>query len=132
MDSRSSFIRRNIGQIQNKVADLPEEYIGRRPALVPVILIHIAIDYTQTFKRGSWLDNRTCIRVANELSKVVVDNGPRYNIGAFREINNCRSGGRGPTAFWRGTVAIADGSIDRFGIIALAITYFSQLCFIIT
>lgn len=76
MDSRRSLIRRDISQIYHKVANLSEKHIGRRPALVPVVLVYIAIDHTQSFKRGSGLDNRTCVRIANKLGKIVIDNGP--------------------------------------------------------
>lgn len=126
MNSRRSFVRRDIGQIQNKVANLPEEHIGRRPALVPVILILIAIDETHSFERGGSLDNRARIRVANQLGEIVVDNRPGDDIGAFGEIHNrgCRTGRS--TAFWRKTTAIADSSVDCFGIVRLAIACLGQ------
>lgn len=109
-------------QIQNKIPNLPEEHICRRPALVPIILVFVTIDQTHSFELWCSLDNRASVRIANQLSEVVIDDRLGDDIGARWEVYN-RWGRSGcSTAFRGGTITIADGSVDSGSIISLAIT----------
>ena len=109
-------------QIQNKVPNLPEEHIRRRPALVPIILVFVTVDQTHSFELWRGLDHRTSVWVANQLSKVVIDDRLGDDIGARREVYNRRGCAGCSTAFRGGTIAIADGSVDSGRIISLAVT----------
>lgn len=109
-------------QVQNKIPNLPEEHIRRRPALVPIILVFVTVDQTHSFELWRGLDNRTSVWIANQLSKVVINDRLGDDIDARREVYNRRGCGGCSTAFRGGTIAIADGSVDSGSIISLAVT----------
>ena len=109
-------------QVQNKIPNLPEEHIRRRPALVPIILVFVTVDQTHSFKLWRSFDNRTSVWIANQLSEVVIDDRLGDDIGARRKVYNRRGCCGCSTAFRGGTVTIAYGSVDSGSIIGLAVT----------
>ena len=122
MDTRCPSTGRYRSQVQNKISNLPEEHIRRRPALVPIILVFVTIDQTHSLELWRSLDNRTSVWIANQLSEIVIDNRLGDDIGAGREVYNRRGCSGCSTAFRGGTITIADGSVDSGSIISLAIT----------
>lgn len=122
MDTRCPRTWGYRSQVQNKIPNLPEEHIRRRPALVPIILVLVTVDQTHSFELRRSLEDRASVRIANQLSKVVIDDRLGDDIGARREVYNRRGRSGCSTAFRGGTVTITDGSVDSGSIISLAIT----------
>lgn len=110
--------RGDIGQVKNEVPNLTEEHIRRTPALVTIALVLITIDQAHAGEAGSRLNDSRRIGIANQLSVIIINDRRRNQISSSGEINNGRSGGRGLAARRPEPAAIADGLVDRRGVIS--------------
>lgn len=122
MNASSSLGTSDSCHVEDQVAYLPVEGIGRAPAKVTIRLILIAVDEAKADEaRGSFEDGHA-IRVANDLRVVVVDDGCGDNVSAGREVDNGRRDGRCGPASWSETATTADGCIDGCSIVGNTVT----------
>lgn len=120
--SRGTSTRSHRSEVNDQVANLPEEDRSRRPALVSIILILITINHAHTLEIWTGLQHGTRVWIPNQLGEIVIDDRFGNDIRARREIDQSRSRRRALTAFGRGTVTIADGSVDSFRVVRLAVS----------
>ena len=90
MNTGGSSARRYSSQIEDQIANLPEEDIRRYPALVTVALILIAVYQTKSCESWRRLDDRKRVWIANNLGKVVINDRRRDYICAGWEVDNRR------------------------------------------
>lgn len=120
--SRSSSTRGHCSEINDNVANLPEEDRRRRPALIPVILILVAVNHAHALELRTGLEHRPRVWIANQLGEIVIDDRLGHNIRARRKVHESWSRRRALTAFGRGSVAITDCSVDGFCVVCLAVS----------
>lgn len=92
MDASSCGSRRDSSHIQNEVSQLLEEQVCRSPSLVTVTLVLITVDEAESGEPWGSLYDWERVRIANNVSKIVVDNGCGDDISPGWEIDNSRSG----------------------------------------
>lgn len=90
MNTGGSSARGYSSQIEDQIANLPEEDVRRYPTLVTVALILIAVYQTKSCESWSSFDDRERVWIANNLRKVVINDRRRDYICAGREVDNRR------------------------------------------
>lgn len=119
--ARGTSIRSHCSEVNDQVANLPEEDGSRRPALVSVILVLVAVNHAHALEIRTGLQHGTRVWIANQLGEIVIDDRFGNDIRARRKKDQSRSRRRALTALGRGTVAIADCSVDSLRVVRLAV-----------
>lgn len=121
VNTSSSGASGNSSHVDNQVADLAKEDVGRDPALSS-ILVFVTIDETHAGEAGGGLESSGAVGVSNELSEVVVNDRRRNRVGSSREVNDCRSDGGGLIGSRASTVTITDSLVNGISVIGRTVT----------
>ena len=122
MNTRGSRGGWDACQIQLQVSNLPEEHVGRGPALTTIALVLVPVNQPQPSETRGSFDHRNRVWVTNELCKVIVDDRSRNQVRSFWEIYNSGGRGRGLSACWAITATITDSKIDSSSIVRYTVT----------
>jgi len=119
----------HASEIDFEVANLAEEVVLVGPPVAASVVVRVRIQYGHTNERGCSSNDRAVDSIADDLSVIVHLDGCGDNVGALGEVDNSRSdGGRvAPRVMAAtldgGTLSIADGAVDSFGVVARTIAF---------
>lgn len=122
----SSLAPVQTGQVNDNVANAAEEVVLVGVPVAAIVLIRVRVDNGNAFERRRSLDDGHVERISHDLGVVVLDDRFGHDIGAWREVDERRSGRRRVTSL--STAASGgDGRVDGRRIIRGAVACPRQL-----